>query len=207
MYAGGAVLLAQVFERPNWRWARIAYPAVLALSALIFFPAVTPTLAPEPYSKFFSFIAGSAGARQQASATQLQPQILADRYGWPEMTAAVADVYDKLPAEDRAKACIYTLNYGEAGALNFFGPRYHLPQAISGHNTYWLWGPGSCTGQVVITVGFSQEDLTPAFASVTPAAKISCAHCMPEESDLTVYVCRQPKAPLADLWKRAKHFN
>jgi hypothetical protein len=123
------------------------------------------------------------------------------------MTAAVADVYDKLPADDRAKACIYTLNYGEAGALNFFGPRYHLPQAISGHNTYWLWGPGSCTGQVVITVGFSQEDLTPAFASVTPAAKISCAYCMPEESDLTVYVCRQPTAPLANLWKHAKHFN
>jgi 4-amino-4-deoxy-L-arabinose transferase-like glycosyltransferase len=207
LYAGGAVLLARVFERTGWRWARIAYPAALALSALFFFPGVTPTLAPEPYSRVYGFIGGSSGAKQQASATQLQPQILADRYGWAEMTAAVADVYKKLPADERAQACIYTLNYGEAGALNFFGPKDGLPRAISGHNTYWLWGPGTCSGQVVITIGFSQEDLTPAFGEVTPATKITCAYCMPEESDLTVYVCRQPKAPLADLWRRAKHFN
>jgi len=207
LYAGGAVLLARVFQRTGWRWARIAYPAALALSALFFFPGVTPTLAPEPYSRVYGFIGGSSGAKQQASATQLQPQILADRYGWAEMTAAVADVYKKLPEDERAQACIYTLNYGEAGALNFFGPKDGLPQAISGHNTYWLWGPGTCSGQVVITIGFSQEDLTPAFGEVTPATKITCAYCMPEESDLTVYVCRQPKEPLADLWRRAKHFN
>ena len=146
MYAGGAVLLARVFEqRHGWRWARIVYPAALALSAIFFFPAITPTLAPEPYSKVYGFVAGSSGAKQQESATQLQPQILADRYGWPEMTAAVADVYNKLPADERAQACIYTLNYGEAGAINFFGPKYGLPQAISGHNTYWLWGPGNCS--------------------------------------------------------------
>jgi hypothetical protein len=123
------------------------------------------------------------------------------------MTAAVADVYKKLPADERAQACIYTLNYGEAGAINMFGPQDGLPQAISGHNTYWLWGPGNCSGQTVITIGFSREDLAPAFGLVTPAGKFTCTYCMPEESDLTIYVCRQPKAPLADLWKRAKHFN
>jgi hypothetical protein len=208
MFAGGAVLLARVFEqRQGWRWARIVYPAALIASALLFFPGVTPTLQPEPYSKVYGFLAGSSGAKQQESATQLQPQILADRYGWPEMTAAVADVYKKLPADERAQACIYTLNYGEAGAINMFGPQDGLPQAISGHNTYWLWGPGNCSGQTVITIGFSQEDLTPAFGAVTPAGKFTCTDCMPEESDLTIYVCRQPKAPLADLWKRAKHFN
>jgi hypothetical protein len=207
MYAGGAVLLARVFERPNWRWARIVYPVVLALSALFFFPSVTPTLQPEPYNRVFGFVAGSSGAKQQESATQLQPQVLADRYGWPEMTAAVANAYNKLPAGEREQACIYTLNYGEAGAINFFGSRYGLPQAISGHNTYWLWGPGSCSGQVVVAIGFSQQDLTQAFGNVTAAGKLTCTYCMPEENDLTIYVCRQPKAPLSELWKRAKHFN
>jgi 4-amino-4-deoxy-L-arabinose transferase-like glycosyltransferase len=206
LFAGGAVLLARVFER-QWRWARIVYPAALALSALFFFPGVTPTLAPEPYSRVYEFIGGSSGAKQQASATQLQPQILADRYGWEEMTAAVANVYKALPADERAQACIYTANYGEAGALNFFGPARGLPPAISGHNTYYLWGPGNCSGKVVISVGISKEGLTPAFGDVTQAATLTCAYCMPEESDLTIYVCRQPKMSLADLWRSAKHFN
>ena len=85
--------------------------------------------------------------------TGVLPQQLADRFGWNTMTATVARVFHSLPADEQAQACILTENYGEAGAIDLYGPAYHLPQAISGHNTYYLWGPGKCSGQVVITVG------------------------------------------------------
>src|SRR6185503_2423124 len=65
----------------------------------------------------------------------------ADMHGWPEMTAAVAGVYNALSPSDRADAGINASNYGEASAINFFGGTYGLPVASSGHNQYWLWGP------------------------------------------------------------------
>jgi hypothetical protein len=39
-----------------------------------------------------------------------------------------------------ARAVILTSNHGEAGALTFFG-RGSLPLVVSGHNSYFLWGP------------------------------------------------------------------
>ena len=69
------------------------------------------------------------------------------------MVATVAGVYRDLPAEEQAESCVFTGNYGEAGAVDFFGPRYDLPRAISGHNNYYIWGPRGCTGKVLISVG------------------------------------------------------
>jgi hypothetical protein len=60
-------------------------------------------------------------------------------FGWPEMVQQVARVYYALPPEDREKAALFAGNYGEAAAIDFFGPRYGLPKAISGHQTYFLW--------------------------------------------------------------------
>ena len=81
-----------------------------------------PVLAPETYSKVYGFIAGSSGAKQKESATQLHPQILGDRSAGRDDRRR-RRAYNKLPADERAQACIYTLNYGEAGAINFFGPQ------------------------------------------------------------------------------------
>ena len=50
--------------------------------------------------------------------------------------------YRSLPPEDRSRACVFGRNYGEAGAIDFFGARDGLPRAVSGHNSYYLWGPG-----------------------------------------------------------------
>ena len=97
------------------------------------------------------------------------PQYFADRFGWENLAATVAQVYKSLPPEDQAKACIFASNYGETGAINFFGKAYGLPQAISGHNQYYLWGPGNCTGELMITVGVPQQDVESGFNSVTVA--------------------------------------
>ncbi|HZA44281.1 MAG TPA: hypothetical protein VE568_03120, partial [Rubrobacter sp.] len=71
------------------------------------------------------------------------------------MVHTVASVHDDLPAAKRSRACVFTSNYGEASALNFLGERYRPPPAVSGHNNYYLWGLGGCTGEVMITVGIS----------------------------------------------------
>ena len=94
------------------------------------------------------------------------PQIFADQFGWEEMTATVARVYNSLPPEVRAKTAIFGQNYGQAGAIDLFGPKYGLPPAISGHQSYFLWGPRGYTGESVIVMAGRQQDLESRFADV-----------------------------------------
>ena len=78
---------------------------------------------------------------------------LGETVGWPQLTAQVAAVYDDVPVHERKETSIFTANYGEAGALAVYGRSYGLPDPLSGHNTYWLWGPGNAHDRVVVAVG------------------------------------------------------
>ena len=73
--------------------------------------------------------------------------------GWSAPCCTVAKIYASLPAEEQAVTGILTGNYGEAGAINLYGPAYGLPQAISGMNSYWLRGFGDPPPQTVIVLG------------------------------------------------------
>ena len=75
------------------------------------------------------------------------PQTFADRFGWPEMAQATAAVYHELTPEEQAVTAIFARNYGEAGAIDFYGPALGLPKAISGHLNYWYWGPADNIGR------------------------------------------------------------
>ncbi|MGZ3637038.1 MAG: glycosyltransferase family 39 protein [Ktedonobacterales bacterium] len=187
-------------------WLKPAYVVVLLLSGVLLAPLAMPVLPPATYATSYAALTGvgNRGAGQQTAG--IFPQYLGDRFGWDTMTATVAQVYDSLPADQRSHACIFTVNYGEAGALELLGTRYHLRAVVSGHNNYYIWGPGSCDGSVIITVGVSQSDLTE-FAHVTQAATITCSYCMTEEDNIPVYVCTGLRDPLQDVWLRVKHFN
>ncbi len=200
LFAAGALVVERRLATRPWRLLRLPYAALLVLVGLLLVPFAMPVLPPATYARYYGFLKGGG------SGTTL-PQWLADRFGWSAMTAAVAHVYDGLPAAERARACILTVNYGEAGALNFFGPAYHLPRAISGHNTYYLWGPGACNGATVIAIGYPGWYLQRSFGVVTAAARRTCASCMPEEANVVVYVCHRPRSAFKDLWPGFKHYD
>ena len=143
----------------------------------------------------------------ETSQNGLLPEWLAGRLGWEQMVAAVHDVYSVLPPAEQQQACILAGDYGKAGALNLYGPAYGLPQAISGHNNYFLWGPGSCSGQVIIAVGMPSGQLESLFGSVVGARRLTCAECMAGETDVPIDICRQPRRPLREAWPELKCFG
>src|SRR6516162_3520634 len=91
------------------------------------------------------------------------PQIYADQFGWKEMAQVVADAYYKLPAEERKNCAIFGQNYGQAGAIDFFGAKMGLPPAISGHQSYFYWGPRGFTGACMIVMGDEYKTLSQKF--------------------------------------------
>jgi len=203
MAAGGVAI--EDFTRKRRRWLRPALIGVVCAGGILLAPLAVPLLSPAAYTRYATAI-GVAPPKEERNQLGELPQHLADRLGWENMVATIARVYQALPAAERARAAILANNYGEAAAVDFFGPSHGLPPAISGHNNYWLWGPGWATGDVVIAVGVPADDLRQSFTTVEQADTIVSKYAMPSETNLPVYVCRQLKRPVAEVWPQLKRF-
>ena len=169
-------------------------------------PLVIPVL---PLDAFLRYQSGSLmhGKPTERSfvGTPL-PQYYADELPWQEQVAAVARVYHSLSPEEQAKTAIFCDNYGQAAAIDFFGPRYGLPKAISGHQNYFLWGPRNYTGEIVIVEGQSEEDGRKNFTSVEAAATVNVPYAYAYETR-PILLCRGLKGNLQTLWPRAKNWR
>lgn len=198
LYAGGAILIERSSRSkkgaPRWFGSR-PYVASLLVVALLLAPLAMPILSPRT-------VINSYGVGDY------QASPLPDRYGWGGMVSNLSAVYQNLPASVKSQACIFTSNYGEASAVNSFGASLGLPQAISGHNNYYVWGPGTCTGQVLVTIGVSRSTLQQAYKNVTTLATLSCQYCISYEQKLPVYLCTNPNfTSLAALWPGVRHYD
>jgi 4-amino-4-deoxy-L-arabinose transferase-like glycosyltransferase len=126
-----------------------------------------------------------------------------EEIGWPELVATVADVYRRNPG-----AAIFASNYGEAGAINLYGPSHGLPTAISGVNSHWQRGYGARPPENVILVGVRKEDADRAFRECEVAGLIRNRYGIEnEEHGRQIVLCRDPRAPWPELWKQARSFG
>jgi Dolichyl-phosphate-mannose-protein mannosyltransferase len=131
-----------------------------------------------------------------------------DSIGWPAYVRQIAGVYRSLPAADRSIAVIVTGNYGEAGAIDRYGPAYGLPAVYSGHNELYRFGPPPDTATVVLVVGYVREELAGWFADCTERARLDNGVGVDnEEQGNPVLVCRQPRRPWHDMWPEFQHFD
>ena len=205
LFAGGGVVWEHWLGRPHWGWVKPVYSTLMVLMGALIAPTVIPLLPPETYIRY-------------AEATHLQqpriethrlgplPQLFADQFGWQEMAATVAGVYNSLPADVRPRTAIFGQVYGQAGALDLYGPRYGLPPAISGHQSYFLWGPRGYTGESMIVLDDNRETLERLFTSVRKAARVSHPYSMPYEH-FDVYYCQGMKIPMSELWPKIKKWD
>jgi len=187
-------------------WLKYATVAPLLIGAVIAAPLAMPMLSVDATIAYARFWDVKAVRVENVPQGDL-PQLFGDMFGWQEQAAGVASVYKGLPAAERPRAAVFAYNYGEAGAIDYFGGRYGLPKAISGHNQYGLWGPGNYSGEVIVAIGFTESRLRQFFAEVTPAANLSPRYAMPEETNLTIFVCRRPKSSFQESWAHWKYLN
>jgi 4-amino-4-deoxy-L-arabinose transferase-like glycosyltransferase len=205
LFAGGGVWLERWLAQPRLVWARFGYPALMLLGGALFAPLAIPVLPPETYIRYTKAI----GLQQPAIETHKLgplPQIFADQFGWDEMAASVAGVYNSLPPDVRARTAIFAQTYGQAGAIDLFGPKYGLPPAISGHQNYFLWGPRGYSGESMIVMDDGKENLERLFSSVQKAGRVDHPYSMPYQH-FDVFYCRGLREPLAQLWPQVKKWN
>jgi hypothetical protein len=206
MFAAGAVGIEKIIDNWNIPWLKTAMLTFLLGGGVLAAPLALPLLPVRAYISYSDFL-GFSPPRTEDHPMGVLPQHFADMFGWPEMTEAVAKVYLELPDEDREICGIFTQNYGEAGAIDFFGHLYSLPKAISGHNNYWIWGPRSYTGEVMIIIGGDPADHMRVFDSVEQAGLFTHDYVMPYENNLPIFVCRKPRVTIEEIWPQVKHFE
>ena len=197
LLAAGAVALEAGIARlrpRTARWTRAGATVVLACAlgttALVFLP-----LAP----------IGSEGWR----ISRRVHDTFAEQVGWPEMVAEVARIYDALPADERARTAIFANNYGEAGAIDRYGPRYGLPPAIGTVNSYWARGPGTPSPLTVIVLGDDAEGISATPATCTLAGQVHIPHEVENEESghPAIFICRDFQVPLSKLWPPMPSFG
>jgi hypothetical protein len=205
LFAGGAVLWESWLDRPRLRWLWWTWGTAMILVGAALAPLPLPLLSPETYIRYTT-----AAHLQQPKIENHElgplPQLFADQFGWPEMAAAVAQVFNSLPADVRPRTAIFAQNYGQAGAIDLFGPRLGLPQAISGHQSYFLWGARRYTGESMIVIGDRRSKLESLFTSVEWRAHVGHPYSMPSEH-VDIYYCRGLKQPLSVLWPKIKNWD
>ena len=206
LYAAGGVCWENIAAlHSRLRWLRIAMPVLVLIFGVIAAPLVLPVLPPEKVAPYMEAL-GIHMSRTENGMVSLLPQHFADEFGWPEMVESVASVYNALPPEQRAKTAILAGNYGGAGAIDFFGPRYGLPKSISAHQNYYYWGPRDYTGESVILLEWNRSDAEYWCRDVQPGPVNAPYYGMGWEH-YTILICHGFRKPLRDAWDDLKIWN
>jgi hypothetical protein len=179
---------------------------VIVLAGAVTAPLAIPLL---PVSTFIPYSArfGIEPPRDENHDMGALPQFFADMHGWDRIVEAIDVGWSTLSAEEQKSAIIFVQNYGEAGAIERLGAPRGLPTPYSGHNNYWLWGPPSHEVRHGVVLGGNRDDLDRNCRVVEAVTMTECGYCMPYENRRPVYVCRDFRTPLMELWPRLRKFN
>src|SRR6266480_4644871 len=203
LFAAGGVAVESAFAA-RLTWLKPVLLSAIFVTGFLFAPLVVPILPPDKLIAYMRAI-HLQPPRTETSHTAALPQVFADQLGWEQMVGSVAHVYHHLRPEDEKRAAIFCQNYGEAGAIDFFGPKLGLPPAISGHQNYFLWGPRDWTGEVILVLDTNDEDERELFGSVEDLGQVvSSPWAMPFERRMHVFLCRDLKISVRELWPRVK---
>lgn len=189
----------------TWR-PGISY--VLFTAGLITGPIALSFLPPQDYAAYSAAIGLGPGPAEKGHSGPL-PQHIADRLGWKDRAELVKKAYDSLSPEDQAKCVVYGPDYGEAAAIEYYAEELGLPGSVSGHNNFWLWGPGDATGEVVIVIAEPDSGVLPLFDSVQDMGVVETKEAkfqLQSWQDKHVYIARGLKTPIAELWPELRHY-
>ncbi len=128
--------------------------------------------------------------------------------GWPAYVRESAGVYASLPAAQRRTAIVLASNYGEAGAVDRYGPANGLPAVYSGHMAYWYWGPPPASATTAVAVGFERRTLAAFCGTLVLAVRLNNRlDVEDDEQHEPVWVCSELRAPWKRVWPTLQDFE
>lgn len=165
----------------------------LVLISVYFIPEAIPVLPIEKYVDFKKIKPNSEGR-------YILTGDYADMFGWEEQVKIIDSVYQTLSDKEKKECIILAENYGEAGALTVLGEKYNLPKPVCSHGSFWLWGTGTTSGEITITLGIEKEIIEKVFEEYQLIKIIHHKYAIEEENNIPIYLCKKTKIKLKKIW-------
>ncbi len=205
LFAGGGVFIEK-FTEVKLKRAKYILIFLIIISGILITPLALPILPVDSYIKYAGSL-GMAPSSSEGKKLSELPQFYSDMFGWEELAQDVSKVYLALPEEERKRAIVFGRNYGEASSIEFFKKKYPLPDAISNHNSFWIWGYSKIENPVLIIIGGEKDEHLKVFESVDQAAIHTAKYSMPYENNIPVFIAKNIKTPISEVWKKIKQFE
>lgn len=208
LLAAGAVVVESVIHgRENRQWLKPAMAIVLLASGAHLAPVVVPILPPDGFLAYTKYLPFKIPVMEHSHARAALPQWYSDQFGWKEIADEAAVAWNRIPPEERHDCGIFAQNYGQAGAIDFFGRRDGLPPALSGHQTWFLWGPRGYSGNCMIVLDDRKEVLERLWEQVEFVGT-SADNPYALEKRIDVFLCKGAKfGTLVELWPVLKRWR
>lgn len=206
MFAAGAVAFTGWSDHPRRRWL----PTIIGVLASSIFLLMLPLLIPVldvPHFQQYVKISGLKLPEFENHKAAALPQIYADMFGWPEMVEKTAAFYNTLTPEQKRRTAIWGEDYGIAAAIDFFGPRYGLPKAISGHQSYFLWGPREYQRIDVIDLGSSSDSTLQRECESVRAVGLADHPLARPHEHFDIFYCQGLRIDLQQVWPQLKKWD
>jgi hypothetical protein len=202
LFAAGAVATELAVHRA---WLRGSILALLLVGGAAGAPMVLPVLPVDGLIRYSHLLGAKPSSGERFEEGDL-PSYFANMFGWDALAPLVHSVYESLPPKDRERCAILGQNYMQAGAIDYHGRRLGLPRALAGHNSYWLWGFGDQSSEVMIIIGGDPNAIAQAFGEIEQKAVFTNRYIQPMHSNQAIYVVRKPKMSLADIWPHIRFY-
>jgi hypothetical protein len=210
LLAAGAVVFDSALGEatpPRLAWLRRALPIALLVSSVHIAPVVIPVLSPDGFLAYTRYLPFKLPVMEHAHARAALPQWYSDQFGWEEIVEETARAWNRVPTAERSDCGIFAQDYGQAGAIDFLGRRYGLPPALSGHQTWFLWGPRGYSGKCLIVLDDRPERLHELFERVEYSGT-SADNPYALEKRIDVFICHGPKfGTLSEIWPQLKRWR
>jgi Dolichyl-phosphate-mannose-protein mannosyltransferase len=207
LLAAGALTIDNAIDRPRLTWLKSAIVVVLLATGAHLTPVVVPVLSPDQFIAYMKYLPMKLPVMEHSHERAVLPQWYADQFGWEEIVAETAQAWNRISPAERGDCGIFAQDYGQAGAIDFLGRRYGLPPAMSGHQTYFLWGPRGYSGNCMIVLDDNRETLEKLWESVEYVGT-SADNPYALERNIDVFICKGAKfGTLAELWPKVKRWR
>ncbi len=221
LLAAGAVAIEAAIDREKtgtdapgsghsrWRlqWLKPAIAVILLASGAHLAPVVVPILSPDAFLSYAKTLPFKIPVMEHSHARAALPQWYADQFGWEEIVAETAVAWNRIPASERQDCAIFAQDYGQAGAIDFLGRRYGLPASLSGHQSWFLWGPRGYSGNCMIVLDDSRENLERLWDHVEYVGT-SAPSSYALEQQIDIYICKGAKfGSMGALWPKVKKWR
>jgi Dolichyl-phosphate-mannose-protein mannosyltransferase len=164
LFAFGAYQLEQLTAL-RFRALRYVFVLIPACLGYFFIPIALPIFEPGKLAAFYEkkHFEKTGLLKWEDLKSHPLPQDFADMLGWEEMSKKMATAYNTLDSNEKKNTILFCDNYGQAGAVNYYAAKYHLPEAYSDNASFLYWMPDRLNFDNIVLLTDDEQEMQHAF--------------------------------------------